>query len=153
MPGCGGGYAAYAGLDDDGKLRQVAPVGSTATFTRHHTARHATGNRQSFTGGRKITEFAGSTTRLAADLRRQVALGGRTGRQKVLAAVRSVPDTAGASSCADVGVGGTSEGRDTDSGDAVFCGGHAWRTEWSVTGDKPGAGEWGVRADPRVRPA
>ncbi|GHE98700.1 hypothetical protein [Streptomyces fumanus] len=50
-------------------------------------------------------------------------------------------------------VGGTSDGKDTDSGDAVFRGGHARRTKWGVTGDQPGAGQWGVRADPRVRPA
>jgi chitin-binding protein len=166
---CSGGHSEFAELDDDSKGWQVTPVGTTATFTWHNTARHATLNWQYFIGGQKIAEFDGHGQQPPADLSQQVDFGGFTGRQKVLA-VWNIADTANAFySCVDVNIGGTGGGGDGGGtgGDpgactapawsetAVYTGGetvsyddHNWRAKWWVTGDKPGTtGEWGVWED------
>src|SRR6478752_5130669 len=40
LSSCSGGNAGFAELNDDGKGWRVTPVGTTHTFTWHHTARH-----------------------------------------------------------------------------------------------------------------
>ncbi|WP_317447292.1 lytic polysaccharide monooxygenase [Streptomyces collinus] len=170
LQSCSGGHAEYAELDNDSKGWKVTPVGTTATFTWHNTARHSTANWQYFIGGQKIAEFDGHNQQPAADVSQQVNLGNFTGRQKVLA-VWNIADTANAFySCVDVNIGGGSGGgtgggtggggggtctapvwdaaRVYNGGDLVSYGGHNWRAKWWVTGDKPGTtGQWGVWED------
>ncbi|MFF6794209.1 lytic polysaccharide monooxygenase [Streptomyces filamentosus] len=162
---CSGGNAAFAELDDDSKPWRVTPIGSTYTFTWHHTARHATANWQYFVGDRLVAQFDGGGAQPAADVSHTVNFGTLTGRQKVLA-VWNVADTTNAFySCVDVNIGGTGGGgggtepgtcgvtawdpaRVYTGGDTVSYGGHTWRAKWWVTGDKPGTtGEWGVWED------
>ncbi|MFF6994595.1 lytic polysaccharide monooxygenase [Streptomyces sp. NPDC008313] len=168
---CSGGHAEYAELDDDSKPWRVTPVGASATFTWHNTARHSTASWQYFIGGQKIAEFDGHNAQPAADVSHQVDFGGFTGRQKVLA-VWNVADTSNAFySCVDVNIGGSGDGGggggggDDDDpgacaapvwsatsvytgGDSVSYDGHTWRAKWWVTGDRPGTtGEWGVWED------
>ncbi|MFH9662584.1 lytic polysaccharide monooxygenase [Streptomyces sp. NPDC017248] len=163
---CGGGHAQYAELDGDGKPWRVTPVGSSATFTWHHTARHATSDRQYFIGGRKIAEFDGHSQQPGADVSQQGDFAGFTGRQKVLA-VWSISDTAHALYSCVGGTGGGGGGGGTtctaaaweavrvyDGSDTVSYGGHTWRAKWGVTGDRPGTtGQWGVREDLGACPA
>ncbi|MFQ6142248.1 lytic polysaccharide monooxygenase [Streptomyces seoulensis] len=179
---CSGGHAEYAELDDDSKAWKVTPVGSSATFTWHNTARHSTANWQYFIGNQKIAEFDGHNAQPGADVSQQVDFGGFTGRQKVLA-VWNIADTANAFySCVDVNIGGGGDGGDGgggigggngggggggactapawdaarvyNGGDTVSYGGHNWRAKWWVSGDKPGTtGEWGVWEDLGVCPA
>ena len=164
---CSGGNSQFAELDDDGKGWRVTPVGTTHTFTWHHTARHATANWQYFIGSQKIAEFDGHRAQPAPDVSHQVNFGGFTGRQKVLA-VWNVADTGNAFySCIDVNIGGSgggdgggdgdpgtcdapvwSAGSVYSGGDTVSFGGHNWRAKWWVTGEEPGTtGEWGVWED------
>ncbi|MCQ6554834.1 lytic polysaccharide monooxygenase [Streptomyces sp. C10-9-1] len=165
---CSGGNAQFAELDDDGKGWHVTPVGSTYTFTWHHTARHATESWQYFLGDRMIASFTGNGARPPADVSHQVDFGGVTGRQKVLA-VWNVADTGNAFySCIDVSIGDGDGGGDGGGdgepgacvapswnagsiytgGDTVSYGGHTWRAKWWVTGEQPGTtGEWGVWED------
>ncbi|MEV4046809.1 lytic polysaccharide monooxygenase [Streptomyces sp. NPDC049744] len=170
---CSGGNSQFAELDDDGKGWRVTPVGTTHTFTWHHTARHATANWQYFIGNQKIAEFDGRGAQPAPDVSHQVNFGGFTGRQKVLA-VWNVADTGNAFySCIDVNIGGSGSGSGSgggdgggdgdpgacdgpawnagsvySGGDTVSYGGHTWRAKWWVTGEEPGTtGEWGVWED------
>ncbi|MFI0942965.1 lytic polysaccharide monooxygenase [Streptomyces sp. NPDC021020] len=104
---CSGGNAQFAELDDDSKGWQVTPVGSSATFTWHNTARHATLNWQYYIGSTLLAEFPGNNQQPPADLSHQVNFGSFTGKQKVLA-VWNIGDTANAFySCIDVSIGGT----------------------------------------------
>ncbi|MBQ0953196.1 MULTISPECIES: lytic polysaccharide monooxygenase [Streptomyces] len=169
LSSCSGGNSQFAELDDDGKGWRVTPVGTTHTFTWHHTARHATANWQYFIGSQKIAEFDGHRAQPAPDVSHQVNFGGFTGRQKVLA-VWNVADTGNAFySCIDVNIGGSgggdgggggdgdpgacdapgwSAGSVYSGGDTVSFGGHTWRAKWWVTGEEPGTtGEWGVWED------
>ncbi|WP_333775008.1 lytic polysaccharide monooxygenase [Streptomyces sp. IBSBF 3136] len=174
LQSCSGGHAEYAELDNDSKGWKVTPVGTTATFTWHNTARHSTANWQYFIGGQKIAEFDGHNQQPAADVSQQVNFGSFTGRQKVLA-VWNIADTANAFySCVDVNIGGDNGGgtgggtgggnggggsgtctapawdatRVYNGGDTVTYGGHNWRAKWWVTGDRPGTtGQWGVWED------
>ncbi|MFD4371031.1 lytic polysaccharide monooxygenase [Streptomyces sp. NPDC058486] len=167
---CSGGNAEFAELDDDGKGWRVTPVGSTHTFTWHHTARHATDSWQYFVGDRLIAEFDGHGAQPPADVSHQVDFGGLTGRQKVLA-VWTVADTANAFySCVDVNIGGGPGGGGGEpspcaapawtaanvytGGTSVSHAGRTWRAKWWVTGEEPGTtGEWGVWEDLGACPA
>ncbi|WP_247613467.1 lytic polysaccharide monooxygenase auxiliary activity family 9 protein, partial [Streptomyces galbus] len=104
LQSCSGGHAEYAELDNDSKPWKVTPVGTTATFTWHNTARHSTANWQYFIGGQKIAEFDGRNQQPAADVSQQVNFGSFTGRQKVLA-VWNIADTAARAADADVDAG------------------------------------------------
>jgi hypothetical protein len=156
LKSCSGGNSQFAELDDDSKGWRVTPVGTTHTFTWHHTARHATANWQYFIGNQKIAEFDGRGAQPAPDV----------------LAVWNVADTGNAFySCIDVNIGGSgggdggggdggsgepgacdaplwSAGGVYGGGDTVSHGGHHWRAKWWVTGEEPGTtGEWGVWED------
>ncbi|MEU1350662.1 lytic polysaccharide monooxygenase [Streptomyces sp. NPDC005786] len=166
LQSCSGGHADYAELDDNSKNWQVTPVGSSADFSWHLTARHATSSWQYFVGGTKVAQFNDGGAQPGATVTHRVDFGGITGRQKVLA-VWNISDTANAFyACVDVQIGGgggdpgdpgdpgdcaTSAwdaGRVYNGGDTASLGGHTWRAKWWTQGEQPGStGEWGVWED------
>lgn len=165
LTSCSGGHADYAELDDDSKNWTVTPVGSSAAFSWHLTARHATSSWQYFVGGTKVAQFNDGGAQPGATVTHQVDFGSLTGRQKVLA-VWNISDTANAFyACIDVRIGGGTDpgdpgdpgdcaasaweaGRVYNGGDTASVDGHTWRAKWWTQGDQPGStGEWGVWED------
>ncbi|MBX6385128.1 MAG: lytic polysaccharide monooxygenase [Microbispora sp.] len=103
---CSGGNARFAQLDDESKPWPATQVGNTVTFTWSLTARHATSTWEYYIGGTRIAVFDDHGAQPPATVSHTVNLGGRTGRQKVLA-IWNVADTANAFyACIDLQVGG-----------------------------------------------
>ncbi|MEU5693838.1 lytic polysaccharide monooxygenase [Actinosynnema sp. NPDC020468] len=106
LTSCNGGLGQFAELNDDSKNWPATSVGGTVTFTWTLTARHATTTWQYFIGGTKIAEINDGGKQPGSTVTHSVNLGGRTGRQKVLA-VWNIADTPNAFySCVDVQNGG-----------------------------------------------
>ncbi|GGO29356.1 lytic polysaccharide monooxygenase [Microbispora bryophytorum] len=103
---CSGGNARFAQLDDESKPWPATSVGNTVTFTWSLTARHSTSTWEYYIGGTRIAVFDDHGAQPPATVSHSVSLGGRTGRQKVLA-IWNVADTANAFyACVDLQVGG-----------------------------------------------
>ncbi len=103
---CSGGNARFAQLDDESKPWPATSVGNTVTFTWSLTARHSTSTWEYYIGGTRIAVFDDHGAQPPATVSHTVNLGGRTGRQKVLA-IWNVADTANAFyACVDLQVGG-----------------------------------------------
>ncbi|GAA3876199.1 lytic polysaccharide monooxygenase [Saccharothrix violaceirubra] len=106
LTSCNAGIGQFAILNDDSKNWPATSVGSSAQFTWTLTARHATSTWQYFIGGSKIAEINDGGKQPGATVTHSVNLGGRSGRQKVLA-VWNISDTANAFyACIDLQVGG-----------------------------------------------
>jgi len=107
---CSAGIARFAVLDDESKGWPATSVGNSVTFNWVLTARHATSTWQYFIGGTKLAEINDGGRQPGATVSHNVSLGGRTGRQKVLA-VWNIADTANAFySCVDLQIGGDGGG-------------------------------------------
>ncbi|WP_182883544.1 lytic polysaccharide monooxygenase [Microbispora sp. H10949] len=106
---CSGGNARFAQLDDESRPWPATSVGNTVTFTWSLTARHSTSTWEYYIGGTRIAVFDDHGAQPPATVSHSVNLGGRTGRQKVLA-IWNVADTTNAFyACVDlqIGSGGT----------------------------------------------
>ncbi|GGP63193.1 lytic polysaccharide monooxygenase [Saccharothrix coeruleofusca] len=103
---CHGGLGQFAVLNDDNRNWPTTSVGNTVSFNWTLTARHATSTWQYYIGDSKIAEFNDGGRQPGATVTHSVDLGGRTGRQKVLA-VWNIADTPNAFyACVDLQVGG-----------------------------------------------
>ncbi len=103
---CSGGNSRFADLDDDSKNWPATSVGNSVNFTWSLTARHATSTWEYYIGGTRIAVFNDGGRQPGATVSHSVSLGGRTGRQKVLA-IWNVADTPNAFyACVDLQVGG-----------------------------------------------
>ncbi|MEO3744966.1 lytic polysaccharide monooxygenase [Plantactinospora sp. B5E13] len=103
---CHANIAHFAVLNDDGRGWPATSVGNTVTFNWVLTARHATSTWEYYIGGSRIAVFDDGGRQPGATVSHTVNLGGRTGRQKVLA-IWNIADTANAFySCVDLQVGG-----------------------------------------------
>ncbi|MGC9669149.1 lytic polysaccharide monooxygenase [Planosporangium sp. 12N6] len=102
---CSGGNSRFAELDDPNKGWPATQVGNSVNFNWVLTARHATSTWEYFIGGTRIAVFDDGGRQPAANVSHTVNLGGRTGRQLILA-VWNIADTANAFySCIDVQIG------------------------------------------------
>ncbi|GAA3070188.1 lytic polysaccharide monooxygenase [Streptosporangium carneum] len=102
---CSGG-SRFTELDDDSRNWPVTSVGNTVNFTWSLTARHATSTWEYYIGGTKIASFNDGGRQPGATVNHSVSMGGRTGRQKVLA-IWNIADTGNAFyACVDLQVGG-----------------------------------------------
>ena len=102
---CSGG-SRFTVLDDESKGWPATSVGNSVNFNWVLTARHATSTWQYFIGGAKIAEFDDKGKQPGATVSHNVSMGGRSGRQKILA-IWNIADTAMAFySCIDVQIGG-----------------------------------------------
>jgi chitin-binding protein len=103
---CSGGNSRFAQLDDPNKGWPATSVGNTVAFNWVLTARHATSTWEYFIGGTRIAVFDDGGRQPPANVSHSVNLGGRTGRQLVLA-VWNIADTTNAFySCVDLQIGG-----------------------------------------------
>ena len=103
---CSGGNSRFAILDSTSVAWPATSVGNTVTFNWILTARHATSTWEYYIGGSRIALFNDGGRQPGATVTHQVSLGGRTGRQLVLA-IWNIADTANAFySCVDLQVGG-----------------------------------------------
>ncbi|MFC4588473.1 lytic polysaccharide monooxygenase auxiliary activity family 9 protein [Sphaerisporangium corydalis] len=99
---CHGGNARFAQLSDESKGWPATSVGNTVTFNWVLTARHATSTWEYYIGNTRIAVFNDGGKQPGATVSHTVSLGGRTGRQKVLA-IWNIADTANAFySCVDL---------------------------------------------------
>ncbi|MGQ0838951.1 lytic polysaccharide monooxygenase [Actinokineospora sp.] len=104
---CHGGLSQFAQLNDDSRPWPTTSAGNRVTVNWVLTARHATSTWEYFIGTTRIAVFNDGGARPGATVSHQVDLGGRTGRQKLLA-VWNIADTPMAFySCVDLQVGGT----------------------------------------------
>jgi chitin-binding protein len=100
------GNSRFTVLSDESKGWPAASVGGTVNFNWVLTARHATSTWEYFIGSTRIAVFNDGGRQPGATVSHTVNLGGRTGRQKILA-VWNIADTANAFySCVDVQVSG-----------------------------------------------
>jgi chitin-binding protein len=103
---CSGGNSRFAQLDDPNKGWPATSVGNSVAFNWVLTARHATSTWEYFIGGSRIAVFDDGGRQPNASVSHTVSLGGRTGRQMILA-VWNIADTPNAFySCIDVQIGG-----------------------------------------------
>ncbi|MFY1632062.1 lytic polysaccharide monooxygenase [Solwaraspora sp. WMMB335] len=103
---CHGGVARFAILNDTSVNWPTTQVGNSVTFTWTLTARHSTSTWEYYIGGSRIAVFDDGGRQPNATVSHQVNLGGRSGRQTVLA-IWNIADTANAFySCVDVQIGG-----------------------------------------------
>jgi len=110
---CHGNNSRFSQLSDESKGWPAASVGGTINFKWVLTARHATSTWEYFIGGTRIAVFNDGGKQPGATVSHTVSLGGRTGRQKILA-VWNIADTANAFySCVDVQVNGLAAGAKT----------------------------------------
>jgi chitin-binding protein len=101
---CSGGNPRFTVLDDERKGWPTTTVGRTVTFRWTLTARHATSTWNYYIGSALIASFNDHGRQPGATVSHTVALGSRTGRQKVLA-VWNIADTANAFyACVDLQV-------------------------------------------------
>ncbi|ACU39154.1 lytic polysaccharide monooxygenase [Actinosynnema pretiosum subsp. pretiosum] len=106
LTSCDAGLSQFSELSDDSRNWPTTSVGGKVTFNWTLTARHATATWQYFIGGQKIAEFNDGNKIPGATVSHSVDLGGRTGKQKVLA-VWNIGDTPMAFyNCVDLQVGG-----------------------------------------------
>ncbi|WP_433218712.1 lytic polysaccharide monooxygenase [Microtetraspora malaysiensis] len=102
---CSGGNARFAQLDDESKAWPTTRVGNSVQFNWVLTARHATSTWEYYIGGTRVAVFDDGGRQPGATVTHNVNLGGRTGRQKVLA-IWNIADTPNAFySCIDLQVG------------------------------------------------
>ncbi|MER5325624.1 lytic polysaccharide monooxygenase [Streptosporangium roseum] len=105
---CSGGNSRFAQLDNESKGWPATSVGNSVTFNWVLTARHATSTWEYYVGGTRIAVFNDQGRQPGATVSHSVNLGGRSGRQKVLA-IWNIADTPNAFySCVDLQVGGGS---------------------------------------------
>ncbi|WP_433256808.1 lytic polysaccharide monooxygenase [Streptosporangium sp. CA-135522] len=105
---CSGGNSRFAQLDDESRSWPATSVGTSVTFNWVLTARHATSTWEYYVGGTRIAVFNDQGRQPGATVSHSVSLGGRSGRQKVLA-IWNIADTPNAFySCVDLQVGGGS---------------------------------------------
>lgn len=103
---CNAGLGQFAVLNDESKGWPTTSVGNTVNFNWVLTARHATSTWEYYIGGTRIAVFDDGGRQPGATVSHSVNLGGRTGKQKVLA-IWNIADTANAFySCVDLQVGG-----------------------------------------------
>nr|MDT0657180.1 lytic polysaccharide monooxygenase [Micromonospora sp. DSM 115978] len=103
---CHGGLSRFAILNDNSVNWPATSVGNSVTFNWTLTARHSTSTWEYFIGGSRIAVFDDGGRQPNATVSHNVNLGGRTGRQTVLA-IWNIADTAMAFySCVDVQIGG-----------------------------------------------
>jgi chitin-binding protein len=103
---CHGGLSRFAILNDNSVNWPATPVGNSVTFNWTLTARHSTTTWEYFVGGSRIAVFDDGGRQPNATVSHTVNLGGRTGRQTVLA-IWNIADTPMAFySCVDVQIGG-----------------------------------------------
>lgn len=103
---CHANISHFAVLNDDSRNWPATSVGNTVTFNWVLTARHATSTWEYYIGSSRIAVFDDGGRQPGATVSHTVNLGGRTGRQKVLA-IWNIADTANAFySCVDLQVGG-----------------------------------------------
>lgn len=103
---CHANIGHFAVLNDDGRNWPAASVGQTVTFNWVLTARHATSTWEYYIGGSRIAVFDDGGRQPAATVSHTVSMGGRSGRQKLLA-IWNIADTANAFyACVDLQIGG-----------------------------------------------
>lgn len=103
---CHGGVSRFAILNDNSVNWPTTSVGNSVTFTWTLTARHATSTWEYLIGGSRIAVFDDGGRQPGATVTHNVNLGGRTGRQTLLA-IWNIADTANAFySCVDLQIGG-----------------------------------------------
>ncbi|WNV84038.1 lytic polysaccharide monooxygenase auxiliary activity family 9 protein [Umezawaea sp. Da 62-37] len=107
---CHGNNSRFSQLSDESKGWPATSVGGTVTFNWVLTARHATSTWQYFIGGTRVAEFNDGGKQPGATVSHTVKLGGKTGRQKLLA-VWNIADTTNAFySCVDLQINGFAAG-------------------------------------------
>jgi chitin-binding protein len=103
---CHGNNARFSVLSNESKGWPTTSVGGTINFKWVLTARHATSTWEYYIGGTRIANFNDGGKQPGATVSHTVNLGGRTGKQKILA-IWNIADTANAFySCVDVQVNG-----------------------------------------------
>ncbi|MBF9132482.1 lytic polysaccharide monooxygenase, partial [Plantactinospora sp. S1510] len=103
---CHANIGHFAVLSDESRNWPATSVGNTVTFNWVLTARHATSTWEYYIGNSRIAVFDDGGRQPGATVSHSVSMGGRTGRQKLLA-IWNIADTANAFyACVDLQIGG-----------------------------------------------
>ncbi|MBE1485261.1 lytic polysaccharide monooxygenase [Plantactinospora soyae] len=103
---CHANIGHFAVLSDESRNWPATSVGNSVTFNWVLTARHSTSTWEYYIGNSRIAVFDDGGRQPGATVSHNVSMGGRTGRQKLLA-VWNIADTANAFyACVDLQIGG-----------------------------------------------
>ncbi|MEO3931047.1 lytic polysaccharide monooxygenase [Micromonosporaceae bacterium B7E4] len=103
---CHANIGHFAVLNDDSRPWPATSVGQTVNFNWVLTARHATSTWEYYIGGSRLAVFDDGGRQPGATVSHTVNMGGRSGRQKLLA-IWNIADTANAFyACVDLQIGG-----------------------------------------------